>query len=408
MEQKRISAPGLKYRTRAGGAVVPIWCARPDAIKAGWTLKTVNLSETPIELLKDRCDRLQREMLSFLNKKDMKPGFDGSIRSVIDLYMEHEESSYHRLKPSSRHPYDSYLKRLRGQIGERNVTKVTGLDVIGWHKLWRAPAKPGGKELLGAASMAIAVLKSALNWAIVCGHKECMDLRNILGSEALGLPSPGSRTQAPTAAQIEKARAAAHALGRPSAALAYAIQFETAARQWDVIGEWVPLSHPLPSAVIASDKKWIGPSWGANVSKMVLTITPTKTNTTTKARTHVDLSLCPMVIEELARQPADVRSGPLIVNETTGVPYTTREFREFWAKVRAAAGLSSDLWNRDIRAGALTEGGEAAASSDDRRKLAGHADEKMTQEVYDRDILEGSNRVVVARVEFRARRAKNV
>ncbi len=136
---------------------------------------------------------------------------------------------------------------------------------------------------------------------------------------------------------------------------------------------------------------------------MVLTLTPTKTEKTTAKRTHIDLKLCPMVVDELALIPPESRTGPLIINENTGFPYGEVAFQRAWRMVRDRAGLSPKLWNRDIRAGGITEGGEAGASSDDRAKLAGHSSRNMTRSVYDRDVLAGSNRVAMARAAFRER-----
>jgi hypothetical protein len=52
---------------------------------------------------------------------------------------------------------------------------------------------------------------------------------------------PRPRKEAPTAAEIVAARKAAHEIGHPPAALAYALQFDGTMRQWDVTGKWVPL-----------------------------------------------------------------------------------------------------------------------------------------------------------------------
>lgn len=46
-----------------------------------------------------------------------------------------------------------------------------------------------------------------------------------------------------TADDVVRLRQAAHAAGRPSSALAYALVFETAIRLWDIIGQWVPVSE---------------------------------------------------------------------------------------------------------------------------------------------------------------------
>jgi hypothetical protein len=93
-------------------------------------------------------------------------------------------------------------------------------------------------------------------------------------------------------------------------------------------------------------------------------------------------------------------SGPIIVNHRTGLPYLPNAFYEGWRKDYALAGIPKDVWNRDTRAGGITEGTKAGASKDDRRKLAGHAREATT-DVYDRESLAAHQRVMQARVLHR-------
>ena len=121
-----------------------------------------------------------------------------------------------------------------------------------------------------------------------------------------------------------RSRRAAHQAGAPRRALAYALQFETTLRQWDVIGQWVPLSDPRPSAIIDHGEKWIGPTWAHIDAHLILRLVHTKTEETSEAAGTYDLSACPMVVAELASVPADKRSGPLIINERTGLPYRLR------------------------------------------------------------------------------------
>jgi hypothetical protein len=61
-----------------------------------------------------------------------------------------------------------------------------------------------------------------------------------------------------------------------------------------------------------------------------------------------------------------------------------------------AAGIPEDVWNRDTRAGGVTEADMAGTKPDDRRKIAGHAKEATT-EIYERDVLEAHRRVMQAR-----------
>lgn len=76
--------------------------------------------------------------------------------------------------------------------------------------------------------MAMIVLKTALSFGIACRLPRCADLKLILQQQRF--PAPRPRTEAPTAAEIVAARKAAHELGHPRAALAYALQFECAMR----------------------------------------------------------------------------------------------------------------------------------------------------------------------------------
>lgn len=413
MEQK---APGLRWIARPNGTREAYWYATKAAIGAGYDLKTARLKGIPEADLPARCRVLQAQMERWL--ADMQSGgdqlnarFDGTVKSLIEIYQTHPDSSYRKLKASSREPYTMYAGKLIRTVGQRQISTLTGLDIIRWHEGWR-----GQNNRIGAAAMAFAVLKAALRFGAICRLSGCHDI--LVMARELRLPSPKPRTQAPTAADIEAARAAAHALKRPRAALGYALQFEATLRAWDVIGQWVPLDDPRPSAIIWRGKKWFGPTW-AMIESQILTITPSKTEHTTGKRVTLDLSALPMVMEEIrclnggTGSPAGVSSahsygashgsfvGPLIVNERTGFPYTTDSWMEFWRRVRKKAGLSTDLWNRDIRAGGVTEGGRAGASSDDRAKVAGHSRPKHVREVYDRDVLDGARRVAQARKAFR-------
>ena len=72
-----------------------------------------------------------------------------------------------------------------------------------------------------------------------------------------------------------------------------------------------------------------------------------------------------------------------------------------WKRITGAAGIPEGLWNRDLRAGAATEGGQAGAKIDDMAKQFGHTNKRTTAEVYDRERLEAHRRVARARVAYR-------
>ena len=246
----------------------------------------------------------------------------------------------------------------------------------------------------------LAVMKAAISFGVTCRHPGCREFQEVI--RQLEFPSPTSRTFAPTAEQIEVARKAAHAAGSPRRALLYALVYDTTGRAFDFLGQWLPLDYRKPSALLAYGKKWIGPTWGAIDDNLMMTIKPTKTEKTSAVEVTFDLSVCPMVMEEIAHIPPAARNGPLIINELTGLPYIYQTFRLGWNADFAAAGMPKGMWCRDLRAGGVTEGGKAGVSKDDRRKVAGHAKEKQTEK-YDRDQVAAFRRAMESRTNYRAK-----
>jgi hypothetical protein len=399
----KIKAPGIGYRKRKSGPDVPYWVADANAVKAGYSVKAVNLSifaDDPA-LLRQRCERLQAEMLLWLSgRRGREVIFDGTFGTLIDRYLTDPESSYAGLKLASRHPYSIYAGKLKEHIGARRIDACDGRDVIKWFKVWagvddlRSPA-----ARIPKARMALTVLKSAVSFGVLCRCPGCPEFNVILAE--LEFPGNRPRTYAPTADNIEAARRAAHQVGAPRRALSYAIQFETTLRQWDVIGQWVPLKDPRPSAILDHGEKWIGPTWAHIDEHLILRLTHSKTEDTSEAAGTYDLSVCPMVVAELAGIPPEQRKGPIIVSERTGLPYVYERFKEAWKADFKRAGLPTKMWNRDLRAGGITEGGIAEASIEDRRKVAGHTTNRMTATIYDRDMLEAHRRVAKKRSDHR-------
>jgi hypothetical protein len=226
-------------------------------------------------------------------------------------------------------------------VGTRRIDAVDGRDIRRWHGEWSAPLEEGGKPRIAAARMAVTVLKNALTFAATCRRPGCAELREILAGIRFVGPRP--RLEAPTASEIVAARKAAHEIGHALAALAYALQFEGAMRQWDVVGKWVPLADKKPSSVIDGTSKWIGPMWSQIDANMILRYTPTKTAFTSGATVSLDLSLLPMVLIELGNVPAEARRGPLIVNPRTGLPYRNWYFGEVWRRVRKITGIRKEV-----------------------------------------------------------------
>lgn len=399
MDKPQIKAPGLKFRPRRDGWTA-YWIPRDEAVKAGYPSGAVRLDKllNDPQALTDRCETLQRQMQEWMDgiRRDSS-SFNGTIRSALHLYETHPDSPYHKLKPGSRRPYDDYIRRLKPMIGDVNVLNVTGLDVKRWHATWTS----NGKHI-AAGHMAASVLKSALTFCVVAGHRQCRQLRDDI--RELRLPKPKARQIVATAEQVAAARAAAHALGYPSAALCFALQFETALRLWDVLGQWYPMSTPFASAVVHKGEKWAGLEWRHIGPDLILRYQPSKTEHSSGAEVVVDLNLCPMVLEEFARISLANRSGPVILFERTGRPYSLNDQKRFWPMIRRKAELPADLWMRDLRASAITEARDSGGSLDDAAKLAGHSSPRITAAVYDRGRLEAHRRLAAARVATRTKK----
>ena len=71
-------------------------------------------------------------------------------------------------------------------------------------------------------------------------------------------------------------------------------------RQEDVTGNWVLLSDKKASLIIDGREKWIGPMWSQIDENMILRYTPKKTQFTSGATVTLDLSMMPMVVEDLS------------------------------------------------------------------------------------------------------------
>ena len=386
---------------------VPIWRATRAAIKAGFPTKRANLSFFAHDeaALCARCHRLTAEQNDWLSgRRSLDPLFDGTIRAVINLWQTDPTSPYHALEASSRHPYDVYARMILQTVGERRVDAIDGRDLRRWHAEWSAPLEENRKPRIAAARMAMIVLKTALTFAATCRKPGCGELRNILRD--IDFPAPRPRKEASTTAEIVAAINAVHQLGHPPAALAYALQFEGAMRQWDVVGKWVPLADKKPSLIIDGGKKWVGPMWSQIDEHLILRYTPAKTQFTSGAEVVLDLNKLPMVLVELERVPQEARRGPLILIPRTGLPYRPWYYQHVWNKVRQLTGIRKEIWNRDMRAAAVTEGRQAGAPTDDLAKQAGHSDKRTTAKVYDRDRLEAARRVAAARVAYRGKNAE--
>lgn len=401
MEPPKIdNAPGLVFKPRKEGFEAR-WQARTDLIRRGYQPKSARIclvGETPTEIetafISDRCNALQNEMLVWGRGGVPKVAtFDGTVTSLIRCYQDDADSPFHKMRWNSRTNYQSLMRRLKDDCGDELLSELRARTFLRWHEQWI-----GGKNHVAMAHGLIGMFRTLLTFgATILESEECRRLKETLHDMRFKMPKP--RTERITADQVIAVRARAHELGRHSIALAQAFQFECILRQKDVIGEWVPQSEPGMSDVTNGGDKWLrGIRWSEIDDSLILRHTTSKR----EKDVEVDLKLAPMVMEELDRLGERPRSGPIIVNERTNLPYNAFRFRKEWRLVATVAGVPETVFNMDSRAGAISEATDAGAELEHVRQAATHSDIGMTQR-YSRNAAEKTKTVQQKRNEFRGK-----
>ncbi|ACA18638.1 phage integrase [Methylobacterium sp. 4-46] len=401
--------PGLKKRGRPGGTVWIGWFAPHRAVEVGFRPPVVRFPYSPENpdhrpLIEAACQRLQAEMLAFLaNRGRDKARFDGTILALSRRYQTDPASPFQRLKHNSRHKDTYTLKLIEAAVGKRALAALKIGDFYRWYDEAKKPKVPGGPERVRRAWGIIKKLRELFAYGVMAELPECERLYTILKHARFA--QPARRRVVMQLAHVEAFIARALAMGRLSLALGTAIQFETAMRQKDVIGEW----EPIPAGAAAREggfmlngRRWVrGLTWADLAADLVIRKATTKTG----AFAAHDLKLCPLVLDLLERVPPERRSGPLIIDEVAGRPYAESAYGREWRVVARAAGLPSEIWNMDARAGAITEAEEAGADLDHIRSAAAHAQTATTQR-YSRGAVGKSRRVAEMRLAYRAERGR--
>jgi hypothetical protein len=264
----------------------------------------------------------------------------GTVRDLVDHYKTDEASTYRTLRFQTREHYDGQIKRILEQLGDLKLEALDADGIQAMRDAWSA----GNKGVM--ANSLISILRIIINFgANVLHDKECERLAGAIMRIKTNDP-PSNKTRI-TEAQANAVRAAAHRKGRPSIALAQALQFDCKLQQKDVIGEWVPLSENGSSDIIAFDKKWVsGIRWNQIDSNLILTHTASRNG----KEIRLDLRTYPMVVEELNKIGTLPTTGPVIRSEASGDPWVTGEFRRWWRICARAAGIPDGVNNGDSTA----------------------------------------------------------
>lgn len=401
-------AHGLVWRARKNGWAAT-WQARSDLVKRGYLPKTVTIwsgsEPTAIDTahIATQCQQLQAEMLLWSRGAELPASaFKGSLQSLIQCYRTDKDSPYQNNRYHVRQNRGSMLRRISLRHGHEALSDIRGRTLLAWHKDWSMDG-----QRLATGSSFVGQLRSLFSFgATMLEDQDCERLCGIMSKMRFKGTKP--RGVSVTAEQANAIRVTAREhFGWPSISLAQAFQFECTLRQKDVIGELVPLSEPGVSAVILRDLKWLrGIVWQEIDGNLILRHITSKKQKLMEA----DLRLAPMVIEELALMagvtPAMLTrdmlpaSGPVVICDTNGLPWTGNEYRRKWRLVARVCGVPDNVWNMDSRSGAISEAIQAGAPLEFVRHAATHSDVSQTAD-YDRGQAEATAKVMRLRMANR-------
>lgn len=408
MKNDEFQAPGLKRMKRKNGRIDLYWVASEEAVKKGYPVKTARLfgNWDDLQQARDiaaRCQVLQAEMLEWMAGVSPSRNFSpaGTIAWLCDGFQTDVDSTYHDLRPSTQRFYDDQIKIIKTTVGDRRIDSVLGRDVRRWFRNWGRYDEDARKMKNPRRAYAcIQTLRRVVSYGCELRDLPSKDLASMLGE--MEFESPRRRQVRPTYDQIVAFRRMARApeFGRPSMARAVSLQFDLALRQTDVIGEWIRDLSSKNEGIMDGRSRWAtGLVWGDHISKDMILAKPTSKSNFSEAAEH-DLNFYPDTIAELSDIPANKRIGPVIINEKTGKPYKRREFAKWFRLIADAAGWPKGLWNRDTKAGALSEAFDAGARTEDVQTVATHREQSTTM-IYKRGGLEQSTRVAQLRIERR-------
>lgn len=297
------------------------------------------------------------------------------VNELIDSYKTDVDSPYYgfRLRICTRQHYAELCKAITREIGHMELADIKARQLLHWHETFLQ----SGKISMGHSVMGMLRILMGFGSTIL-ENPECVRISDVLGKMRFKMGKP--RIERLTAEQAVIVRAQAHLINRRSIALAQAFQFELMLRQRDVIGEWMPVTEPVPSDVVVNGLKWArGLRWDEIDENFILTHVTSKR----QKPITVDLKLADMVISELTlwfgamdrkRMP---ESGPVIISERTGLPWHSQEFRRYWRKIATRAGIPKEVKNMDTRSGAITEATDAGIPLETIRHASTHSDISM-------------------------------
>ncbi|ARQ01860.1 tyrosine-type recombinase/integrase [Pseudorhodoplanes sinuspersici] len=302
------------------------------------------------------------------NRPALAGSYDGTLAALVDCYLTDPVSPFHITRHFTKISYRNLCRRLVAEHGDVRIAELKYRSLLEWQRSWAATGQVAMTHAL------FAMLRITIRFgSTILEQQDCERASAILHS--LRVPVAKPRRERITLEQVLAVCDRAYEAGRPSIAMAQKLQFAATLRQKDVIGEWVPMSEPGTTDIFDGQKKWLrGIRWEEIDDNLILRHVTSKR----QKEIVVDLTVDPLVFNEIQRIGHKPTSGPVIVSETTRRPYTAHEFRRHWRNIATAAGVPANVRNMDSRAGAITEAAEAGVPLSVIQHAAAHSSTDQT------------------------------
>lgn len=409
-------APLLKRRSRVSGPDARVFVTPAKDVKDGYRPKTQPIPAGATELeAAFYCRKWAKELDDWRKKRAAQNPLPlkHDLGWLCDRYLTDPMSTFRNCREITRRGYEGCCKIIKADNGTDVIAALKGEDILKMHREWGKPVPvlgPDGKQLtdpwgnpVTRASKpqrqrhCIVMLRILAKHGVMIKADGYEYFRDLLSEMEFSVPK--SREVYPERIEIERFVTQARKDGYHSVGRATLAQFELTERRIHIIGYW-------------ENRQWI-PGWewagidcrGENAS-WVIRYFQTKTSQVLR---EFDLKLVPELLAMLQEIPEEERWGPVIIAERkrgkgARQPWKDRHFAAVFRGIATRAGLPTDFWSMDMRAGAATEADTIPGVTPRRLQDAlGHAD-LATQNRYRRAKQRNAGEVVKLRQAARTTR----
>lgn len=335
-----------------------------------------------------RCRALTRQMIRHFAGEDEPKIEVGTWAWIIHRYQTDKESPYQNVKANTRELYDILLRHWTGAIGNARIANANYQAAIRWQNAM----KEAGRSQDWIKRM-FTMLRTVNSYGALIEHAECVRFKEVLSG--MRIKAPKTKPTEGTADQVLAIIEEADCRGLSMFALGCLMQWWWALRAVDVRGQWLEVKSGEEAAIVRNGQRWAdGMTWDMidpDVTRLTKMISKTA-DTTGKVKSF-NLEQVPEIRERLLAVSKDQRVGPIIINPSTGLPYTRSGWANAWQRCRKAAGVPSHVKNMGTRSAAGTHGAQAGADPFGLRDALGHGNVAMTDR-YIRGHDENTARVI--------------